>query len=246
VLGKEVLNLALETFNRFVDFARVEKRQYWLAHRLFNEDRIANDNIRFHAHATIPTLGFVPWRPNFIDTIRIEMPTSYEHAISESEWPSVQAYLFADIRPPAVKELISTSLALLDAGYTRSAIIESVTALELAVNRFASDPDIAELTPPESSRIEMTRLSANLKHLGFSSFFRYAIPIIFSRSRLNDQLIANSNKLVELRQTTVHAGQRSFPDLQVIRNLIEDTTRVCLILMGTTTRVPIAQPNSQS
>ncbi len=235
-LGNEVLSLALETFNRFVDFARVEKRQYWLTRRVFNEDRIENDNIGFQAHVTIPTLGFVPWRPKFTDSIYIELPSSYEHAISEPEWPQVQAYLSADSRPSAVKDLISTSLALLDAGYTRSAIIEGVAALELAVNHFSSEADIAKLIAPECGRIELHRLSATREHLGFSSFFRHVIPIIFPPARLGNELLNNSSALIELRQTAVHSGRRNFPEFQVVREFIRDAAQVCLVLMDTTTR----------
>jgi hypothetical protein len=236
-LGKDVLKLVLETFNRFVDFARVEKFQYWLLNRVFDEDRINSDNIRFHAHVTIPTFGSVPWRPKFTDNIFIELPFSYDHAIAESEWPLVQAYVSADRRASAVKELISTSLTLLDAGYTRSAIIESVAALELAVNQFSNRPNIAELTSPESGRIELHRLSATRGHLGFSSFFRYVLPLISPPARLSTDLITNSSELIELRQTAVHSGRRSFPEVQEVRKLILDAAKVCLILVDTTARV---------
>ena len=140
-------------------------------------------------------------------------------------------------RPSVIKELISNSLTLLDGGYTRSSIIEGVAALELAVGRFARNPDPAKFNRPNSQRIEWERLSQTREHLGFSSFFRYVVPIIFSPERLNDDLLKSASKLIELRQTVVHGGQRSFPDFYILREYIRDVARVCLVLIDSTAEV---------
>jgi hypothetical protein len=234
-LGKDVLSLAIECFNRFVDFTRVEKRQYWLTRRPFREGMINSDNIRFQAHVTIPSAAWVvPWRPKFVDVLTVEFPTSHDHSITESEWLAAQAYLSTDARPPTVKEFISNSLALLDAGHTRSAVVEIIAALELAVNGFARNPDTAKLESPNTRGIDLNRLSNTREHLGFSSFFFYVVPIIFAAERLSESSLNSAGRLINLRQTVVHSGQRNFPDFYTLRGYIRDVAEVCLILIDST------------
>ena len=96
-IGREALEFAMQVYNRFIDFARVEKCQYWLSSRVFDENKINQNNIKFEARVNSKNGEWVRWTPPWVDQFNIVlegMPGQrVERYIHPEDWNMVQEYL---------------------------------------------------------------------------------------------------------------------------------------------------------
>jgi hypothetical protein len=131
-IGRQALEFAMNMHNRFIDFARVEKCQYWLSNRGFDENWINQNNIKFEARVESKNGEWVRWTPPWIDQIKIVldgMPGQrVERYIHPEDWKTVQEYLVKGQNTNSTRELISAALRLASLGYLRSAVVEATAA----------------------------------------------------------------------------------------------------------------------
>lgn len=72
------------------------------------------------------------------------MDTTGKRCISKSDWNDLKGFAASDSRPDLMLELVANAEQLAADGYHRSAIIEGVSALEIAVSSFGRLPRLID------------------------------------------------------------------------------------------------------
>jgi hypothetical protein len=185
-LGKDVLEVVVTTVSLLSSWVYAEKNHYWLRRHPFSINSMMSENVAFRSRVSCHGRAPVRWCPPNDD--RITLCNPYEgDFITRDDWDSIAVRLGRNQRPGAVKEFLSNANAMLDQGHTRSAVVEAVIALELALNRFAESPD---RTMFRDDRVFATdNLALNVKHLGFSTSVKHLLPLILPESFLGAPLL---------------------------------------------------------
>lgn len=223
-IGETVHRGALEAVNRLISYARATKGQYWLRAFPIDAGVMSSDFVRFHAEVWLGTEGPFEWRPSrsHHGTIHLQDEKRF---VTKEEWPVVAAFLQAATRTPLVGELLSNAEDLLSRGYGRSALVEAVAALEVALNRV---PEAGTITSKWNERfggrLTTTGFDAHVEHLGISATVKYLLPVLMDESASETLKVVAS--AVEERHTIVHQGQRSV-DLTRARQHVRAIRALC-------------------
>ncbi|MCP4367149.1 MAG: hypothetical protein GY797_03390 [Deltaproteobacteria bacterium] len=209
-LGETVIKAVNDTCNRLIEYARNNKRQYWLTALNKDNNNLLNRNNSWRAKASINDGDKFRWVPPGTNVILFESMIPFESSIKKSEWNDVKLYLGSTCRSPLVFELISNARYLLGEGHRRSAVLEIVSALEVATTTFFKSPNVTVLNTQEyASRIDLNNLGNQSSHLGFSGSIRYLVPLLFSRDYISDATLEKCYQAIDVRNNVVHKGQRS-------------------------------------
>jgi hypothetical protein len=191
------------------------------------------DFTEFQAQVQAENREWIPWYPSSILEIHFQ-PLDTSRYIARHDWPEAVNFITDVSRPNLVLELLSNSEALASSGYRRSAIIEAITALEVAVTRFADAPEIDSfLETSISSRVDVSALGNQVEHLGLSGTMRYLLPLLFSDSLLPTSLVSQCQQAIRIRGNVVHQGQRDI-DPEILMPMLKSIRDTCNILASFT------------
>jgi hypothetical protein len=233
-LGEKVLQSALEIYNRFISFARNEKGQYWLRERQFDKNRIRSMNIEFYSKVRSTDYDWVRWCPPATDNIIIYVKDN-ESSIREDEWKQIKRFIKGNSRSNLVLELLANAQSLLDSNHRRSAIIESISALEVAVSRFVKTPNISSVLPPDQAgRFYVQGLKKTFEEIHLLSTIEYVMPLLFSSEIFPTEILNQTIEAIKARNSVVHHGQRDISE-EKIRPLVSAVIKTCKILIKYTT-----------
>ncbi|NWF37279.1 hypothetical protein [Mariprofundus sp. KV] len=228
-LGIEVAELALNSFNRVVSYARNVKGQYWLTEHKFNQNRLNSLNNQFRAKVKIDNGEWFRWCPPSIDCMTVYSQGD-EIAIKRDEWSSVSEYVIGKNRPNLIFELLANSRQLFDSGYMRSSIIEAVTAIEVSVSNFGKYANVEMLSEiTQTGRIDIDSIGKQIHHLGTSGSIRYLIPLLFHEDVLPNSVLSKCYKALEVRNNVIHQGQRGVSS-SLVREILREVTIFCRTL----------------
>ena len=230
--GRKVLELALITYNRFIAFARNAKGQYWLYERPYKPASLNQNTSKFRAQFKLGDHDWFPWRPPTIDQVMVVMGDNKE-AIKREDWSSFQDFVAGNRNPYIVDELLTNSEFLLEAGLRRSAVIEAVSALEVALSGYAKSPDTSSLTSEVRKRIDVSNLHQQVSHLGLKGTVRYLLPLLISPEKFPTETLQNCQKAVDVRNAVVHRGQRDVDPAKTYR-FVHAIKEACYILASVT------------
>jgi hypothetical protein len=236
-LGEEVLQSSLEVYNRFVAFVRNNKGQYWLSEHKFDKNRISSMNVEFNSKVSSNNCDWVRWCPPFVDNIIIILSDDDDKiSIKENEWKEINQFISGNSRLDLVLELLANTRSLIDAEYLRSAIIEAVSALEVAIDSFGEAPRIGDLLPNEQvGRLYLGNLGRTIEKIGLLPTVDFILPLLFPPTILPTEIIAQCRRAIELRNTIVHHGQRNIVEDET-RSLINAVIEACKIIIEYTMR----------
>jgi hypothetical protein len=223
-LGEEVYDLALTVFNRFISYARNIKGQHWHIEKKYND-------YDFIATAQINNGDFIPWCPSLDNgvTVLVTMPNE-DISIHKEDWGNIAQYIQSTQRPKLTLELLANSRNLFDSGNFRSAVIEAVTALEVAVSKFGKSPNIEVLeSSVQVNRIDINNLKGQIEHMGFSCSIRYLIPMLISKEDLAQTTLDKCFQALEVRNNVVHQGQRDVK-ADLTNEIINEVSACCNVL----------------
>nr|WP_136252756.1 hypothetical protein [Ningiella ruwaisensis] len=227
-MGGNTGSIANDMFNRVISYARNVKGQFWLSEHKYDVKRLGSFSAQHPAKAKIDSGNWFSWVPSNTTQIDCHLPPEGA-AIKESEWEDLQTFLQESKRPQLAFELLSNARQLLEIGKTRGSLIDAITALEISLNRFGKDTDIASLKLDScSDRVNFSRIGSQIKHLGFSGSVSFLLPLLFPESVLQKQLISSCWDAIQKRNNVVHQGQREMkPEYmhETLRN-IEDLCRI--------------------
>lgn len=229
-LDVTALKAAFAITNRLLSYARNYKSHHWLSERELDEKNISSRNNEFNAKVSSDDFDWVRWGAHNQMYGILKFP-SQTMLIKKEEWDKVKEYVKADSKPNLTFELLANTRVLQNGGYRRSAIIEALSALEIAVYEFSKAPKLEQLlTTNLANRIDANSLNQQVKHLGFSGTIRYLVPVLFSAEVLPREVLDKCYQAIQVRNNVVHNGQR---DVKVKQSddLIAGVSRLCKVLI---------------
>ena len=223
-LGGEVYELAFSVFNRFLSYARNIKGQYWHSEKKYHD-------CDFIATAQIDNGDLFRWCPSLDNKVTILVTKDDEDIyIHKDDWQRIAQYIQSKHRPKLTLELLANSRNLFDSGNFRSAVIEAVTALEVAVAKFGKSPNIKILASSvQIDRINIINLKGQIEHMGFSCAIRYLIPMLISKEDLAQATLDKCFQALEVRNNVVHQGQRDVK-ADLTMEIINEVSACCKVL----------------
>jgi hypothetical protein len=238
-LNAKVIGTAIEYVNRLISYFRNEKGQYWLEYYryLYNHHVIDARNkmpfhIEFNARVKLNYNGseWAKWNAPYIGALTIS-GESFSRYMKPEEWPQVFDFVSSSRNPRAILEILTNAEYLAHTGSGRSAIVEAVSALEFAVNKFSQSPKWNELVNSERvRRIDARGLATQVKHSGFSMTLRYLIPLLLDEAVLPSELLSKCHEAIDKRGTVVHGLQRKSLDRKDLLPMIHAIRQTCTIL----------------
>jgi hypothetical protein len=190
--------------NRLIAYARVEKGQHWLEPLVCAPDRM-DVFTSFRATVMIPPHDWATWHPYTPIILHARRPER-ERYLARDDWSQVTEFMNSEQRPNLVLELLANAESLLYDGIRRSAVIEGVSALEIAISDFAKAPRLDALEIPR--RVPTETLKDQIEALGLRGSVRYLLPLLFSSDILADSVLTGCQAAVNARNDLVHHGRR--------------------------------------
>ncbi len=218
-LGEEIYLLILSKVNRLIDYTRTEKAQYWLDEKEIDTGNMESFYVECSAIHKVNDGAWKRFRPTDNSMLTVYMP-SEETLIKKNEWPKFTSFIQGDARSNLVKSLLVSADKLESKGHRRSALTESVTALEVALSEFSEHPRENIYPKKIIERLNIKTLKAYVKRIGFTGSFNYLLPLLFTESRLSLEVIQTCRKAIEMRNNVVHEGQRDVHEKQLRKFLI--------------------------
>src|SRR5262249_10641069 len=129
-----------------------------------------------------------------------------------------------------VLQLLASAEAFAGMDHRRAALVEAVTALEVAIASFAKRPKAQEAFGPVlADRFDTPSLKTQVEHVGLSGGVRYLLAVIFRPEQLPTDLLRSCQQAVDERNNVVHRGQRDVADAK-LRAYLSSVRQVCAIL----------------
>jgi hypothetical protein len=204
-LGLSVLEAVLEVTNRVLAWAYAEGGHHWLRERDPKARLMMSRNNEFRARVSIDGGDWLRWCPPHVDVFN-GRPIGGEPSLRPPDWSVLQDFLEHPRRLTLFLELLSNSFALLASGHHRSALIEAVSALEVAFRGFVRAPDPSQLSRPAA--LNGDTLAQVSSRLGFSTSFRYLLPVVVKQFDTYHADHKASIAALDTRHNIVHNGQR--------------------------------------
>lgn len=226
------LDLTLRTLNRLLAYVKAQHGQFWLREHALRLEQANSLFVGFKAKARTEGTEWHRFGPGAPDVVhgRIESDERYVHA---DQWEAIRDFVTSPHRPPFVGTLLAGAEAHAAAGHGPAALTEAVTALEVAVARFAARPASNRIFEALRGRLDVQSLSKQVKRLGLSGTMRYLLPVLLPESVLPRGVLEDCWKAIDQRQCVVHKGQREV-EADVLRRSLAAIRRLCKVLEGAT------------
>ncbi len=223
-LGRSVYRLGHVTVQRLVSYFRTNKGQFWLEERDIDPD-MQSFFTSSRAMFTVDGTNWHSWNPPSNVPIT-SMWTGEDTWITEADWERAMDFMKSRRRTSLASELLARAFSEAWLGQRRSALIDAVSSLELAISDFAGSSKAHEAFKDHYSlRVEKTSLKSQVTHLGLQATVRYLLPVIFPEDKVSAEVITTCQEAVNERNSLAHRGYRNvskeklFRYLRAIRNL---------------------------
>ncbi len=231
-LGQEVYLAVTDKINRLTDWANSVKQQYWLANIPVELGKVYPFNIESDAKAIILPESeneWFRWNPIRSQGIKVVM-THQDSYITIEDWPKLTEFVNSKRRTNLKFELISRAFTLNGLTLRTNALIDGVTALEISISDFAKSPNLDQIKFEHLlKRINVNSLENALKHLGFSRFVQYLLPLILDEKIIAKMELETINNALVSRNNVVHNGQRELDESKSIKYLVSIKNLIVLL-----------------
>jgi len=233
ILGRRAYASAIAAVNRLLSYVRARKGQYWLNE--YRPDKGTHSEFtRLRAMAKIADSDWVRLSiPGAFEYRAISIP-EHERIIQKKDWQEITSHVATFKRPPLAGLLLAGAEELLRAGHSRAALIEAVSALEVAINRFADNADPERWEEHVRGRASSQSLKAHVHDLGLRGTVNYLLPVLYTNEQLGGEVLESCRSAIRDRNDVVHNGrQRLDPQLlgtqlRSIRSLCDQLERLQL------------------
>ena len=231
-LGVEVFDSVVHPMNRLIDYLRCDG-QFWLESLPSNPE-----NMRGLWGSCLVTDGSrsAQWNPYPVISLTVAILDENRFATAD-RWASARAFAESNGRVSKVSGILAAAELLHGYDYDRSAIVEAVAALELALSNFAAKPILEGLIPAAVDRVSGATLRETVQGIGLRGSMRFLIPVLFPESELSTDCLARCLDAVQLRNEIVHNGRTSLPADRVSRS-ISGIREACKVLGNHTANTP--------
>jgi hypothetical protein len=187
-LGQRVHRFVLSHFNRLVSYVSAQKGQFWLEEYPIVSDAMSSDFARFSATLTVDA-SVCHFRPTDVHRLTITLMDESRY-LREADWPKAKDFVKSAERTSLVLQLLASAESFARMDHRRAALVEAVTALEVAISEFAKSPKAQEAFGSVlAERFDTPSLKSQVEHLGLSGGVRYLLAVIFSPERLPTNLL---------------------------------------------------------
>ena len=203
-------------YNRIIGHIRAERGQYWLDEQQHVDRNIPSDFIRYHARVRIDDSDWMRLADTRIQTLVVQgYPAS--RRIGSEDWTTIGRLM--QRRPDIVGTLLTAADGYQSQDQARTAVIEAVSALEIAVGNFTDRSKATDWFCHSQERFGVANLRAHRKHLGFTAVVSYLLPMLFSEEQVSTEILMDCREAIDERNNIVHNGQRSVKSEKLIRYL---------------------------
>jgi hypothetical protein len=232
-LGKRVHAAFIETENRLLAFCRVHKGQYWISEHPPLDHWINSFNVQSNAAVSLDGRKWVRWCPPLIDSITANIPDE-RRILTPNDWAAAQTFISGTGKPSLSRELLSNAERFVEEREFRSAIVESICALEVALNEFVTHPnDDVSIPSPVRDLIAGASLERISDNLGLTGTVSMLLPLLLPQTSLTPELLRTCCEAIGRRQNVVHNGQRRM-DCAAVRREVRAIREVCELLQNHT------------
>jgi hypothetical protein len=229
MVASKVYLAALTTLNRLIAFARVQKGQYWLFEYPVRPNRMSFDFLAFDAKVIMGETESYRWQPPGGRTIQVRGVGGGRY-ISQSDWNDAKRFVQSSRKPPLLLELLSSAETYAGNDHRRAALVEAVTALEVAISEFAKQSTANEAFGSLfSERMGVASLKNQVEALGLRGTVRFLLALIFPADKLPTELLTACQEAVDERNNVVHNGQRDVRP-EKLQRYLSSLRQVCAIL----------------
>jgi len=202
--------------NRLIEYARSFKRQFWL------EDIEPEPNVRknpgqfFRINKAVTEIdgNYFEFYPDRTVTIKVRMYPEPDYMLSIEDRPEICKFVLDRSSPPLIGSFLASARKLAALGNRRNALVEAVSALEVALSLFARSADPSKLERFRPG-LEAHSFKALFTKLGMRRSFGIAIPLLFSESEFPFEQLRACRDAIEQRNNIVHNGARDVKPDQI-------------------------------
>ena len=206
-IGNEIAEAAIFMYNLLISHVRSFKGQYWLSEYEYDSGRTRAILQHFRAKILTPEQEWLPFLPG-TDAINVKSVDD-KRFITQADWEAIKQGVLSGRKPSLVGILLSGAEELMARGQGRSDIPEAVTALEVALYKFASSPNAERLANSGSEfRRDLSGIKSRIDRLGLTASVAYLLPILLPSDVLSDDVLKDVVDAISARQNVVHNGQR--------------------------------------
>ena len=210
--------------NRLIAYVRVYKDQYWLQEYPLDKEY----STRFSSKARINNGEWFNWIPSNIHHFNIVL--NMNRNINENDWNSIKEFVSSSKKTDFHWHLLAEAEALASINNKRSALTEAITALEVAVDHFVSDPNVSLIFGEHlSKRMGIATLEKQVKHMGLSGAINYLFPVLFNEEQVSSSVLTICQEALAVRGNVVHNGQREI-DEKKLEKYINGIRQLCEVL----------------
>lgn len=217
-LGAGLQKAVVSRANRLIGFLRVRTGQYWLSE--IEQDAV-NPGQFFYKANTVATLDSKPFHFNPDQSrITIHSALDSERIARKESWPEAQEFVAGHRRLPLIHLLFANAHRLASQGLSRNALIDAVTALEIALFEFADNASPALDLRLRSTGETPEVMRGLIRKLGVRNSLAVGLPILLTEAEMPADLIIACKEAVDLRNNLIHNGQTQ------VKSDVAETVRV--------------------
>jgi hypothetical protein len=210
-LGMHLYLAAVKHFNRLAAYVRAMKGQYWLHEYVADVENLSSEFTKLGARVK---LGEGEWiRLSSPGMLVFRLPAfERKRLIDQNDWEALREHLAGERKAPLVGQLLAGADEFYELGHRRAALIESVSALEVAITHYARRPNPECWSEVFGRRSNAAHLNTHIEHLGLTCTVGYLFPVIFSEEQIPGTILRDCHEAIIERNTVVHRGQRDIDD----------------------------------
>jgi hypothetical protein len=217
-------------YNRVIGHLRAERGQYWLEERKVEGRSVYSDFVQFRAKVSIDGSEWMRLADTRPGVFRgWWCPES--RRVGCEDWRAIGRFM--ERRPDTVGTLLTAADDYRSQDQSRTAVIEAVSALEIAVGNFTDRSRSADWFYSSPERFGVANLKAHRRHLGFTATVSYLFPLLFTEEQVSAATLRDCREAIEERNNIVHNGQRAVKPEKMVRYL-ESIRRLCEFLRSQT------------
>jgi len=175
------------------------------------------------------------WQPTQLGRLAVaSLPDNNDpRLIRAVDWQLVQEFVANDKKPTLTMQLLAGAESLADEGSERAALTEAVSALEVALAKFARSSEIESTIPAAiRGRLGVESLPKLVDRLGLSASVSVLLPFLLSEELLPGDLLRTCREAISERQNVVHGGQRHV-DPSRVQKYLWGLRQLCEVLEST-------------
>jgi hypothetical protein len=211
-------------------------RRFRIRPYLIDFKNMMSFSVQCKAQARIDESPWFSWQPSqsiYGGIIVLGVNPRY---LTEADWPRAIDFVAQGQRSNLVRELLAMAEFLEDSGQDRIALVEAVSALEAALNRFVKDPNVDGLCSSSiKKRMGLESLVALVNRLGLLPSIALLLPLLFSEEELPTEVLTSCRDAINERNNILHQGQRQVIAAR-LQQYLKAIRTLCEILLKRTDR----------